>query len=151
MASGSSEEASATTYASPRLGKNDPDRRDHKELTWAAVRKLREVAQGVAREHDCEIYLVGSAMAKSKPRDIDIAAVWPLADFERRFGVTVPHGEDEATRFFGDLCHHKDYGDEWQAIIHPFVLAHMGAYAIDLKVAPDVWWADKPRLLLATP
>ena len=138
-------------YASPILEKREPQAWDHRPITWSMFVRLLAWAKQAAQEEHVSIYLVGSAVTKGRPRDIDIGVRIPLAEFEERFSVTVPHDAESALEFlshFGrSLAWHKMWGR-----------LHTGAWGctdgrrhVDLKIAPDVWWADKPRLLLASP
>ena len=136
------------SHDEPELGKRPADKRDYRPFTWELFLALRAWAQGVAAQEQAHVYLVGSALYKSPPRDVDISVVLPRAEFERRFGP-IP---DPATRTPEDMG----------ALFNKTLLAKVKHYVdaqetvnfqvhVDLKFAPDDWWTDKDRLLLAAP
>jgi hypothetical protein len=130
----------------PVLGKHPPEKRDYRPLTWARIRRLRAWAQKVAQEEKASVYLVGSALTKSRPRDVDVAVVWPVAEFESRFGkLPAEGGTPEMNayihRMFNEMAMHAHYAQEavnWKV-------------RVDVRFCPDSWWPEKDRLLLAAP
>ena len=139
-------------YASPRLEKTDPAPWDYRKFTWPMFVRLLAWAQEAAPREHVTIYLVGSALTKGRPRDIDIGVTIPVSEFEQRFGIKVRHDEEWAT---GTLATFGNKNIDWISLrgrLHSGAWRAVGtSRRVDLKVVPDVWWADKPRLLLAKP
>lgn len=124
---------------------SDPER-DYKLMTWERLLLLRAWAKYVAYHWGCTVALVGSVLAQDQPRDIDVALIWPAAEYEARFGPL--------------------YIDEKGATHSPasfeFKAAHIALWSsgqelvsfdtrIDVRLCPDSWWPEKDRLILATP
>lgn len=131
----------------PTLSKNETrPSQDYKQMTWERFLILRKWAQTVADEHQAPVYLVGSVLEKDIPRDIDVSVIFPVEVYEERFGK-IP---SDVTALGGimDKIHLskprlKAYFEGMSAIKHDTL--------IDLKFCPDTWWADKDKLLLASP
>lgn len=114
----------------------------YKKLTFAAYLKLRIAAQKVANAFGYPVYLVGSALYKKISRDIDIAIVMPLDNYERMFGV-LPKSQDEYEKYLQGV-----FLKSWE---HTKALHFCIKYDLDIKVCPDTWWPEKPKKLLARP
>ena len=115
-------------------------------MTWERFLLLRAWAKYIAWHEGCTVALVGSALSKTMPRDIDVALIWPLAEFEAMFGP-LPTDQDG----------HKHLWDSWD-----FQKKRLSLYIsaqqivrhetrIDVRLCPDCWWPEKDRLVLATP
>lgn len=118
---------------------------EYHQMTWEMFLIIREWAQEVAYRTGYPVYLVGSTLWKVYPRDVDIAIILPLADFEARFG-TIPTNEAERRTYL----ERADYVRE--AHIYGMTLSTRLRYAlrVDCKMAPDGWFPGRDRLLLAT-
>jgi len=102
-------------------------------------------SQWIAAQLECCVYLVGSCLETDSPRDIDVALVWPDAEFERRFGAT------EWVRLqYADMDPHSDYTSV-RATVRASASSGVGRgeIYIDVRLCPESWWPEKPRLLLA--
>ena len=138
----------------PILGKARPDHRDHRPLTWPRFLRLRAWARRVATEHGVTIYLVGSALGKPRPRDLDVAVVWPVAEYVRLFGPIPPNSLDaqatnQPTPMALYLRHvHEVVGGTMFALCEPCFDQRR---RIDIHYCPDTWWPERDRMLLAAP
>lgn len=135
----------------PILGKAPAEpHRDYKLLTWKRFLKLRAWAQRVADHEQAPVYLVGSALTKSHPRDLDVSIIVPHDRFVARFGP-LPEPLSEAMRQLLHDTHVYLYVTQpywgWQIEMG----CYMGFMRIDLKICPDSWWPEKDKLLLAAP
>lgn len=128
----------------PILGKNKPHGYDYKPITWGAFLKIREAAQKVADSFGYSVYLVGSALYKEIPRDIDISVIMPLDKYEEMF-EKLPKKQEYYSGYLGRVFHRS-----WEHTCHLHVCL-MEEYHLDIKVCPDTWWPEKPKLLLAKP
>ena len=138
-----------TTYPTPILAKRAPRvARDYAPMTLDVFLRLRRWAQWLSPQVGAPVYLVGSALTKDIPRDVDIAVIWPLATFERLFGAVPTEGRQVQWDAFWSqdrVCYgHHAIG----------LTASLGVGfkpVIDVKLCPDVWYPDAPKLLLAEP
>ena len=137
----------------PILGKREPTNRDYRPITWDAFLALRSWAKDVAAKYGAQVYLVGSALDKTEPRDIDLAIVLPLAEFETRYGPIPPTLEYDAEGVPFTSPERIAYIDRlYGRVMNDRQSAHAvtgGRYTIDVKLCPDSWWPEKDRLLLA--
>lgn len=132
----------------PILGKREPQPwRDHHPMTWARFLKIRAWAQEVAERTGWPVYLVGSALSKVRPRDIDISIIMPEAEFIRRYGPIPDPESPEMERY---LLGPTSDPVRWQSF-HALDDALRMRKRVDLKLCPDTWWPEKDRLLLAAP
>lgn len=120
--------------------------------TWTTFLIIREWAQEMSNKTGYPLYLVGSMLMKSHPRDIDISMVMPLADFEKRYGE-IPRAVAEEmakARLDGYLATGKFNAD---AAFCSMTLQNrlFFAHRIDFKIQPDIWFTSRDRLLLAEP
>lgn len=138
----------ARTVIEPKLGKHPAnERQDFRMMTWDTFLTVREWAQEVANDFGYPVFLVGSALRKLYPRDIDITIIMPLADFEERFGK-IPETEDELNKY---LSHPSE--------VFTVKIPYWGTLQerirwvtrVDLKIMPDAWFGDRDRLMLAKP
>ena len=127
----------------PVLGKAEPHGYDHKPITWGAFLKLREAAQKVADSFGYPVYLVGSALHKEIPRDVDVSVIIPLDKYEELF-KKLPEKQKYYSAYLGRVFHRS-----WQYTCHLHVCDI--EYHLDIKVCPNTWWIDKPKMLLAEP
>jgi predicted nucleotidyltransferase len=126
----------------PILRKAEPHGYDYKPITWNAFIKLREASQKVADIIGYPVYLVGSALYKEIPRDIDISIIMPLNKFEEMFGE-LPEKQESYSVYLGWI-YRKSF--EYVKDLHFCI-----DYHLDIKVCPDIWWTEKPKMLLAEP
>ena len=129
---------------SPVLGKRPPDRRDYRPFTWGHFLILRGWAQRVAEAEHAPVYLVGSALSQTVPRDVDVSIVLSRAEFEQRFGPLPDDPSPDAHRELWqatELAKAKHYCDIQEAVEY--------AIHVDVKFAPDCWYPSSDRLLLA--
>lgn len=127
----------------PILTKAPPHGYDNRPLSKRAFKQLVRVAQRTADRFGYPIYLVGSVTYKEVPRDIDISVIMPESDFIEMFGDNV---EEWGMGVYLGYVFHKSF--EHIKDLH-FVLTDR--YHTDIKVCPDTWWVDKPKMLLAEP
>lgn len=131
----------------PVLGKHpDDSRRDYKPMTWERFLLLRAWAKYAAWHQGCTVAMVGSVLEKDLPRDIDIACIWPTAEFEKMFGP-IPTDQESHDR----LWQGRPYDDKRVSLWISANRAVGFVTRIDVRVCPDCWWPDKDRLVLATP
>ena len=126
----------------PILSKRNPRLNSYKPITWGAFIKLMEAAQKVANKTEYPVYLVGSALYKEIPRDIDISVIIPLDEYELLF-EKLPTKQEDFSAYFGKVIH--------RSFEHTKDLYFCIDYDLDIKVCPDCWWAYKPKMLLAEP
>lgn len=134
-------------YPSPIYEKTDPHpTRDFAPITPATMEHLFNWARWASVEAGSPVYLVGSVLYKTRPRDIDVAIIWPLDRFEHLFGP-VPQDESEWTAFWTQ-----------DGLRHALGAFHVSASSgvghiprIDVKLCPDVWFLDKPKVLIGHP
>jgi hypothetical protein len=128
------------TNPEPVLTKLPPNpKRDHKLMTWERFLRLRAWAQWIAWRQRCTVALVGSVLEKTVPRDIDVALIWPAAEFEAMFG---------STKY---VAHNQAYRDKYASLyISAQDLVEFDT-RIDVRLCPECWWPEKDRLVLATP
>ena len=70
----------------PILEKSHKHVWDYKPITWGTFIKLRKISQQVANKFGYPVYLVGSALNKEVPRDIDISIIIPIDEYIKMFG-----------------------------------------------------------------
>lgn len=141
----------------PILGKAPAEpHRDYKLLTWSRFVKVRAWAQRVADHERAPVYLVGSALAKSHPRDIDVSIILPAERFVAQFGPIPPPGPDNYEDPRGMAAYMQKLHlylfvtqPYWRWMIDDGL--YLGFTRIDLKICPDSWWPEKDKLLLAAP
>lgn len=140
----------------PILAKVPPDpARDHHLLTWERFLALRAWAQRVADAEGHPIYLVGSALTKDRPRDIDVSIIVPHDLFVARFGPIPPDGLTADVKdvrgmsaYMNKLAHYVTTERSYRLWA---LKAGLCDTRLDLKICPDSWWPDNDKLLLATP
>ncbi len=126
----------------------DPDKappmpdREGRLLSVGFVIALQAWARWIAAETGCQPYLVGSALAKRCPRDVDVALVWPDAEYEQYFGPIPRSLEEYEARWRGPF----------QSAAHAFSISAWQGVGyvprIDTHLFPECWWPDRPRLPL---
>lgn len=119
---------------------------EYHHMTWEMFLITREWAQEVAKQEGYPVYLVGSTLLKPYPRDLDIAIVMPLDEFEARFGP-IPQDAEKRQAYLTRAEYARD------GLLHAISLAVRLMYAkrVDCKIQPDTWFPQRDRLLLATP
>lgn len=132
------------TYLEPVLGKEDPHGFDYRQLTMEHFQFLKTAAQITADRFGYPVYLVGSATYKTNPRDIDVSVIIPVEDYEKMFGQ-IPKTQDEFPQYLADVFN-KSF-----EYISPIIFSLINTHHIDVKVCPDVWWTEKPKMILAKP
>lgn len=132
----------------PKLEKHPHEpHRDYKHMTWETFLTLREWAQEMANKEGYPVYLVGSVLWKTYPRDIDVSVVIPVVAFEERFGK-IPDTQDGVNNY---LATNKKLGEANVPYIINVQERLRWVTRIDLKFTPDTWWNYKDRMLLAQP
>lgn len=127
----------------PILTKAKPHGYDYKPITWGIFLQLRDAAQKTANSFGHPVYLVGSALHKILPRDIDISVIMPLNDFEKMFGE-LPKKQECYPKYLGEIFVKSfDYIKDLYFFVDD--------YHLDIKVCPDTWWTEKDKFLLAKP
>lgn len=131
----------------PNYGKSDyaPQWEYHK-MTWETFLTIREWAQQVANAEGHPVYLVGSVLWKPYPRDLDISIIMPVKDFEARYGA-IPDNESEMKAFLDK----REYWSSWGGYQLKLQERIRFVSRVDIKITPDVWFADRDKLLLAEP
>lgn len=128
----------------PILGKNEPHGFDYTPITWEDFLKLREAARISADNIGYPIYLVGSALHKYVPRDIDISVIIPLNEYQLMFGK-LPTEQCDFPKYLENVVH-KTF-DKLQELYFCLINTHN----VDIKICPDTWWKEKDKMLLASP
>ena len=132
------------TYLEPILTKDDPHALDYKLLGVDSLIKLQNAAQETADSWGYPVYLVGSAIYKIIPRDIDVSVIIPVDEYEKLFGP-IPKTQDEFPQYLCDVFN-KSF-----KYIEPLIFTLCGTHHMDVKVCPNVWWVEKEKILLAEP
>lgn len=126
----------------PILGKREPRPNAYKAITWGAFLTLRKSAQKVANKFGYPVYLVGSALHKEIPRDIDVSIIMPLDKYEAMF-EKLPTKQEYYSAYLGRVIYRSfEYIQDLEFCID---------YDLDIKVCPDTWWSEKDKMLLAEP
>ncbi len=128
----------------PILGKADPHGFDYTPITWSNFVELRNAAKIAANKIGYPIYLVGSALSKGTPRDIDISVIIPLEDYEKMFGE-IPTNQQDIYALMADV-----YSKTFDKLVdlHTCLIE---THHLDIKICPDTWWPLKDKMLLAEP
>jgi len=130
----------------PILGKSSHTHgKANKLITWREFLKLREAAQKVADSMGYSVYLVGSALSNDYPRDIDISVIIPLDKYEEEYGK-LPTMQDYYGSYLAYVIN-KTCAHHTELIDLQFCID----YWLDIKICPDTWWPEKPKMLLAEP
>lgn len=129
----------------PNISKNVSQPNDHKELTFKDFIVIQQAAQQVANNIGYPVYLVGSALHKHLPRDIDLSIIIPHDEYVEKYSIDLE--QKFAEYHCMTTAFHKSFDD-----IGPLVaLGHFGTYYIDLKICPSNWWTSKDKMILAEP
>lgn len=128
----------------PILGKNEPHGFDYKPITWEDFLKIRNAAQIAANNIGYPVYLVGSALSKPIPRDIDISVIIPIDKYEEMFGK-LPNDMDKFESYLTNV-----FNTSFD-IISELHVCLMSTHHLDIKVCPDTWWKEKDKMLLVEP
>ena len=140
----------------PILGKAHPQPHwEYKLLTWPRFLRLRAWAQRVADHEQAPVYLVGSAVTKARPRDLDVSIILPHDRFVAQFGSIPeplsPYEDPRGMHAYLDRLHYYLYVTQpywkWQIDMG----LYMGFQRVDFRICPDSWWPEKDKLLLAAP
>ena len=131
---------------------------EYRQPTWDMFLTIREWAQEVANLEGYPIYMVGSALWKPYPRDIDLTMIMPVADFGARYGE-LPTGDTEEmewTRLQGYISnggYNPNRNFNHEAATYKMTLDERIRYAqrIDFKFQPDAWFGGRDKLLLTEP
>jgi hypothetical protein len=114
-------------------------------MTWEKFLSLRAWAMNLSEQIDYPVYLVGSALYKEVPRDIDISIIIPLKEYEVFYGK-LPEKIEDYNIYLRDVVIHT----KWYAKAFWDCVSALGEKVnLDLKICPDTWFKDKPRLLLS--
>lgn len=141
----------------PILGKAPAEpHRDYRTLTWSRFLRLRRWAQRVADAEQAPVYLVGSALAKRRPRDLDVSIILPHDRFVAQFGP-IPREDPDGQEHWEDPRSMANYMQKLHLYLYekryPWWADDMNVRytRLDLKICPDSWWPENDRLLLAAP
>lgn len=129
----------------PILGKARAHGYDYKPITWKAFIRLCEASQQVANKFGFPVYLVGSALYKEIPRDIDISVIIPIEEYIKMFGE-LPQHQDNYGKYLADVIE-KSCNQCIEIIDMQFCID----YHLDIKICSNTWWLEKPKMLLAEP
>jgi len=127
----------------PILEKADPHPLDYKELTFKDFIIIQNCSQEVADNIGHPVYLVGSALTKHTPRDIDLAIIIPHEEYMEKYGFAECEHRAAA-------CLQVAFYSEFENI-KPLARLVFDDYKIDLKICPDNWFIEKEKIVLATP
>lgn len=131
----------------PVFTKRAPRPYDNTPFTWEMFLGLRSWAISVVDKVGYPIYLVGSALRKSVPRDIDVSVIIPTDKFIEMFGP-FPETQEEFSKYIANV--HNNFYD--YARYYFGGEESMGTkVTFDFKICPDSWFRDEPKLLLAQP
>jgi len=89
--------------------------------------------------------MVGSSLSKDPPRDIDISVIMPLKDYEEWF-KPLPQKQEYYSAYL-----HRVFTISFEYIKDLHFAFGLDEYHLDIKVCPDTWWSEKPKMLLAEP
>lgn len=128
----------------PEFGKAEPHGFDNREISWGDFLEIRRCAQICANKIGYPIYLVGSALHKEVPRDIDIVCIIPAYQYEFLFGELPSKQKDLCNYLANVIASTFDKMEELHTCL-------MTTHHLDIKVYPDVWFVDKPKLLIGEP
>jgi hypothetical protein len=129
----------------PILGKSRPHPWDYKPIVWGEFLKLKDSCQKVSDALGYPIYMVGSALHKDIPRDIDISVIIPIEEYEKYFGK-LPEKQEEFGKYLANVIDEICF-EHTELIDLQFCID----YHLDIKICPDTWWIEKPKFLLAEP
>jgi len=132
----------------PIFLKNKPDKRHYKELSFGDYLRIQNACQDAANRMGYPIYLVGGALKDHTPRDIDISIIVPAKEYYEKYlnghnEITNP--EYQAFHFMSNAYHIEfENLEELTKIMFEWIM-------LDIKICPDNWFKDKPKMLLAKP
>ena len=112
-------------------------------IAWEKFIRLRAWAKEAVKDILYPIYLVGSALQKTMPRDFDIVIIIPEKEFEEKFG-TVTEENWTAVLAKSNCWFHKHF---WNC---QRCFGEEGFVPLDWKVYPDCWFKNEDKILLAT-
>jgi len=127
----------------PTLIKNSSTPLDYKELTFKDFLIIQSRAQEVANRIGYSVYLVGSALTNSRPRNIDLSIIIPATEYIKKYSF-------EQCAYRAHACLQIAFYKEFPNI-EPLISLTYENYPIDLKICPDNWWTDKEKMILASP
>ena len=131
-------------FIEPELEKNESHGFDYTPISWADFLIIRNAAKIAANNIGYPVYLVGSALSKPNPRDIDISVIIPLRVYLKMFGP-LPKRQEDFDKYLADAFY-KTFED--LEALHTCLIE---THHLDIKVCPDVWCKDKDKMLLASP
>ena len=131
---------------------------EFRQPTWEMFLTIREWAQEVVNLEGYPIYLVGSALWKTYPRDIDLSMILPTSVFEERYGAFPVGQTEELTRlkleaYLSTGGWGEGHNFNVDGAFYSMTLQDRLFYAqrIDFKIQPDCWFTERDKLLLAEP
>lgn len=131
----------------PKYTKHEPQPQyDYRHMTWETFLTIREYAQEIANAEGYPVYLVGSVLWKSYPRDLDMSMIMPVDDFEKRYGK-LPEDEESLKDYLDNVKYWGSFGK------YRLECEEKIRYAtrIDFKIQPDIWFQGRDKILLAKP
>lgn len=120
---------------------------EYRLMTWELFLTIREWAQEVANVEGYPIYLVGSALRKLYPRDIDVSIIMPLDEFEKVFGP-IPDDKEELHKYLSHPSEVFTRKIPYWGTLNERIRWVMRA---DVKITPDTWHTNQDKMLLAEP
>lgn len=128
----------------PVFNKRENRPYDYQEMTWSKFIKLREWGKITANKIGYSVYLVGSALHKEFPRDIDIVIIIPLNEYEKMFvQLTETNWSEILAKAFN---YYVNLYFECEDI-----LGESGLVPLDFKIYPENWFVNEDRILLGEP
>lgn len=123
------------------------------------TKEVIKFAEAVSCKLECDVYLVGSALFKDDPRDIDIRAIMPIKQFEDKFMPVEQFEEESVSGNWSDKRYYwvKITKDCWKlekitGEIHPildFQIHYEGKYKEDvliLAMKKETYFVNTVRL-----
>jgi hypothetical protein len=131
----------------PKYTKHEPQPQyDYHHMTWEVFLTAREFAKEIANKEGYPIYLVGSVLWKTYPRDLDMSMIMPVDDFEKRYGK-LPNDEESLKKYLDRV----EYWGSFGGYRLDLELRIRYATRIDFKIQPDIWFQGRDKILLAEP
>lgn len=133
----------------PIFKKRQPHVYDYKPMTWETFLKLIKVSNDIYNQCGHPVYLVGSALYKEKPRDIDICIIIPHQKYEELYGTLILPDIKEPKEYNKCLSEYLNNVFIKNSKYYFMLWDILEDYNFDFKVYPDNWFTDKPKLLLS--
>lgn len=102
-------------------------------------------AKIVTANLECNVYLVGSALIKPNPRDIDIRAIMPIPQFKKLFGPIPQYLEESETGLWTKNCKIK-WSDKCRLFF--YISSAINIKNLDFQICYEGQY-NEPKLLLS--